>query len=79
MVGAAALQAMSNRIRCAIYTCKSSEEGPEQGFNSVQAQREAGEAYVRSRRSLVWAPIATAYDDGGISGGSRTQSADGGY
>jgi DNA invertase Pin-like site-specific DNA recombinase len=54
--------------RCAIYTRKSSEEGLEQDFNSLQAQREACEAYIRSQRHEGWRLIETAYDDGGISG-----------
>jgi site-specific DNA recombinase len=57
-------------IRCAIYTRKSSEEGLEQDFNSLHAQREACEAYVISQRHEGWKAIATAYDDGGFSGGS---------
>ncbi len=56
--------------RCAIYTRKSSEEGLEQDFNSLQAQREACEAYVASQRHEGWKNLATAYDDGGFSGGS---------
>jgi len=57
-------------IRCAIYTRKSSEEGLEQDFNSLHAQREACEAYVTSQRHEGWKALATAYDDGGFSGGS---------
>lgn len=57
-------------IRCAIYTRKSSEEGLEQDFNSLQAQREACEAYIKSQRHEGWKLIETAYDDGGFSGGS---------
>src|SRR6201996_3341000 len=56
--------------RCAVYTCKSSEEGLEQDFNSLDAQREACEAYIRSQASEGWRLIKTAYDDGGISGGT---------
>ncbi len=61
---------MSLRLRCAIYTRKSSEEGLEQNFNSLHAQREACEAYVLSQTGEGWSPIKTAYDDGGFSGGS---------
>lgn len=61
---------MSNRLRCAIYTRKSSEEGLEQNFNSLHAQREACEAYVLSQTGEGWSAIKTAYDDGGFSGGS---------
>lgn len=57
-------------IRCAIYTRKSSEEGLEQDFNSLQAQREACEAYIKSQKSENWILIPTAYDDGGYSGGT---------
>lgn len=58
------------RLRCAIYTRKSSEEGLEQDFNSLHAQREACEAYVKSQAGEGWAPLATPYDDGGVSGGT---------
>lgn len=57
-------------VRCAIYTRKSSEEGLEQEFNSLHAQREAAEAYIRSQKHEGWEVITTAYDDGGYSGGS---------
>lgn len=57
-------------IRRAIYTRKSSEEGLEQDFNSLHAQREACEAYVTSQRHEGWKALAAAYDDGGFSGGS---------
>ena len=58
------------KTRCAIYTRKSSEEGLEQAFNSLDAQREACEAYVRSQHHEGWRVIATQYDDGGFSGGN---------
>jgi len=57
-------------LRCAIYTRKSSEEGLEQGFNSLQAQREACEAYIVSQRHEGWQAMREPYDDGGYSGGS---------
>ncbi|HEX2478195.1 MAG TPA: recombinase family protein, partial [Geminicoccaceae bacterium] len=57
-------------LRCAIYTRKSSEEGLDQAFNSLHAQREACEAYVTSQRHQGWQLIETAYDDGGLSGGT---------
>jgi site-specific DNA recombinase len=57
-------------VRCAIYTRKSSEEGLEQEFNSLYAQREAGEAYVRSQVGEGWALVADRYDDGGYTGGN---------
>src|SRR3979490_2908337 len=58
------------RRRCAIYTRKSSEEGLEQEFNSLHAQREASEASIRSQRHEGWVVVPTAYDDGGFSGGN---------
>ena len=58
-----------NRVRCAIYTRKSSEDGLEQDFNSLHAQREACEAYVASQRHEGWELLPDHYDDGGISGG----------
>ena len=57
-------------IRCAIYTRKSSEEGLEQSFNSLDAQREACGAYIESQRHEGWRAVGTHYDDGGYSGGS---------
>ncbi|MEJ6010460.1 recombinase family protein [Novosphingobium aquae] len=59
-----------NAVRCAIYTRKSSEEGLEQDFNSLDAQREACAAYIRSQASEGWSELAARYDDGGISGGT---------
>ena len=61
---------MGSPLRCAIYTRKSSEEGLEQGFNSLHAQREACEAYVLSQAGEGWSALKTLYDDGGYSGGS---------
>src|SRR5215470_16258926 len=61
--------------RCAIYTRKSSEEGLEQDFNSLQAQREACEAFVRSQASEGWRLSTTHYDDGGRSGGTMERPA----
>jgi site-specific DNA recombinase len=58
------------RIRCAVYTRKSSEEGLEQSFNSLHAQREACEAFVLSQRHEGWSVVDAAYDDGGFSGGT---------
>jgi DNA invertase Pin-like site-specific DNA recombinase len=57
-------------IRCAIYTRKSSEEGLDQSFNSLDAQRGAGEAYVKSQAGEGWKVIPSLYDDGGFSGGT---------
>ena len=64
-----------NRIRCAIYTRKSSEEGLEQSFNSLDAQREACEAFIKSQQHEGWQVIATHYDDGGYSGGNMERPA----
>jgi site-specific DNA recombinase len=58
------------QIRCAIYTRKSSEEGLEQSFNSLEAQREACRAFVLSQKHEGWAVLANRYDDGGFSGGT---------
>ncbi|HRO33276.1 MAG TPA: recombinase family protein [Brevundimonas sp.] len=61
--------------RCAIYTRKSSEEGLDQAFNSLHAQREACEAYVLSQAGEGWKALATIYDDGGLSGGTLQRPA----
>ncbi len=63
------------KIRCAIYTRKSSEEGLEQDFNSLDAQREACEAYIASQKSSGWITLPDLYDDGGISGGTLARQA----
>jgi DNA invertase Pin-like site-specific DNA recombinase len=57
------------KLRCAVYTRKSSEEGLEQGFNSLHAQREACEAYIKSQGGEGWKLHPAEYDDGGFSGG----------
>ncbi|GHC61937.1 recombinase family protein [Neogemmobacter tilapiae] len=62
--------AVVRKLRCAVYTRKSSEEGLEQEFNSLHAQREACEAYIASQRSEGWVLVRDQYDDGGISGGT---------
>ncbi|QEH79300.1 recombinase family protein [Sphingomonas sp. C8-2] len=62
-------------IRCAVYTRKSDEKGLEQEFNSLDAQREACEAYIASQRHEGWKLIPTAYDDGGLSGGNMDRPA----
>ena len=61
--------------RCAIYTRKSSEEGLEQDFNSLHAQREACEAFIKSQAGEGWRLVKTAYDDGGLSGGTMERPA----
>lgn len=63
------------KLRCAIYTRKSSEEGLDMDFNSLDAQREACEAYVKSQRSEGWALVRDRYDDGGFSGGTLERPA----
>jgi site-specific DNA recombinase len=61
--------------RCAVYTRKSSEEGLEQDFNSLHAQREACEVFIKSQAGERWRLIKTAYDDGGLSGGTMERPA----
>lgn len=63
------------KLRCAVYTRKSSEEGLEQEFNSLHAQREACESYIASQRSEGWVLVRDQYDDGGISGGTLERPA----
>ena len=63
------------KLRCAVYTRKSSEEGLEQEFNSLHAQREACEAYVASQRPEGWVLVPDRYDDGGVSGGTLERPA----
>jgi site-specific DNA recombinase len=62
-------------MRCAIYTRKSSEEGLEQSFNSLDAQRESSEAFILSQRQEGWRVVPTRYDDGGYSGGTMDRPA----
>ncbi len=62
-------------IRCAIYTRKSTEEGLDQEFNSLQAQRESAEAYVTSQKEAGWKLVPNRYDDGGFSGGNLDRPA----
>jgi site-specific DNA recombinase len=61
--------------RCAIYTRKSSEEGLEQDFNSLHAQREACEAFIKSQQNEGWRLLRSAYDDGGLSGATMERPA----
>src|SRR6266851_4895044 len=61
--------------RCAIYTRKSTEEGLNQPFNTLEAQREAAEAYILSQRHLGWTVLAEQYDDGGYTGGNLERPA----
>jgi site-specific DNA recombinase len=62
-------------VRCAVYTRKSTEEGLEQEFNSLDAQREAGEAFIRSQAGEGWTLISERYDDGGFTGGNMDRPA----
>jgi site-specific DNA recombinase len=62
-------------VRCAVYTRKSTEEGLEQEFSSLDAQRECGEAYVKSQAAEGWQCLADRYDDGGFSGGNMDRPA----
>ena len=68
-------QSQRSRIRCAIYTRKSSEEGLEQAFNSLEAQQEACEAYIQSQRHEGWVATPERYHDGGFSGGNLNRPA----
>ncbi len=61
-------QLQPNPLRCAIYTRKSTEEGLTQEFNTLEAQRESAEAYVRSQAHAGWSALAERYDDGGYTG-----------
>ncbi|MCB1507199.1 MAG: recombinase family protein, partial [Hyphomicrobiaceae bacterium] len=63
------------RTYCAVYTRKSSDEGLEQEFNSLDAQREACEAYIKSQKHEGWVCLPAMYDDGGISGGTMERPA----
>src|SRR5499433_145303 len=65
----------AKRSRCAIYTRKSSDEGLEQAFNSLDAQREACAAFIMSQRHEGWTVLPTLYDDGGFSGGTMDRPA----
>ena len=62
-------------VRCAIYTRKSTEEGLEQDFNTLRAQRETAEAYILSQRQNGWHTLCASYDDGGFSGASLDRPA----
>jgi len=62
-------------LRCAVYTRKSTDEGLSQEFNSLEAQREAAEAYIASQRQLGWILVAERYDDGGYTGGNLARPA----
>ena len=63
------------KLRCALYTRKSTDEGLDQAYNSLHAQRDACQAYVLSQAGERWTALATLYDDGGFSGGSMERPA----
>ena len=63
------------RLRCAVYTRKSSEEGLDQEYNSIDAQRDAGQAYIASQRAEGWIAVADDYDDPAFSGGNMERPA----
>ena len=65
----------NREIRCAIYTRKSTDEGLDQEFNSLDAQREAAEAYIKSQKHEGWICLTDRYDDGGFSGGTMDRPA----
>jgi site-specific DNA recombinase len=65
----------ASTVRCAVYTRKSTEEGLEQEFNSLDAQRKAAEAYITSQRHEGWRCLEARYDDGGFSGGTADRPA----
>src|SRR5687767_2959790 len=71
----ASIAAPGRKLRCAVYTRKSSEEGLEMEFNSLDAQREACEAYIASQKSEGWIRVRDRYDDGGFSGGTLERPA----
>src|ERR1700755_2434687 len=62
-------------VRCAIYTRKSTEEGLEQEFNSLDAQRDSGEAFIKSQAQEGWRCLPKRYDDGGFTGGNMDRPA----
>ena len=66
---------VARKLRCAVYTRKSTEEGLDQQFNSLDAQREACEAYIASQKCEGWLLVPDRYDDGGVSGGTLDRPA----
>ena len=73
--GGAAVAVATAPVRCAIYTRKSTDEGLDRDFNSLDNQREAAEAYVKSQRHEGWEVLPDRYDDGGFSGGNLDRPA----
>ncbi len=70
-----AVPASAAHVRCAIYTRKSTDEGLSQEFNSLDAQREAAEAYIASQKHENWVALPDRYDDGGFTGGNMERPA----
>jgi DNA invertase Pin-like site-specific DNA recombinase len=69
------MNAVVTKKRCAVYTRVSTDERLDQSFNSLDAQREAGQAYIVSQRAEGWLPVGDDYDDGGYSGGNMERPA----
>ena len=67
--------AITPKRRCAVYTRKSTDEGLDMEYNSLEAQRDAGLAYIASQRHEGWIAVADGYDDGGFSGGNMERPA----
>ncbi|OYV93275.1 MAG: recombinase [Ferrovum sp. 37-45-19] len=68
-------EVLKRRMRCAVYTRKSTDEGLDQEYNSIDAQRDAGHAYIVSQRAEGWIPVADDYDDPAFSGGNMERPA----
>jgi site-specific DNA recombinase len=66
---------VTHKVRCAVYTRKSSEEGLDMEFNTLDAQREACESYIASQKPEGWVLVHDRYDDGGVSGGTLERPA----
>ncbi|MCX8004172.1 MAG: recombinase family protein, partial [Burkholderiaceae bacterium] len=71
----AAMPAKVRKLRCAVYTRKSTDEGLDQEYNSLEAQRDAGLAFIASQRHEGWIAVDDGYDDGGYSGGNLERPA----
>ena len=68
-------EVLKRRMRCAVYTRKSTDEGLDQEYNSIDAQRDAGHAYIASQRAEGWIPVADDYDDPAFSDGNMERPA----
>ncbi|MFN3544677.1 MAG: recombinase family protein [Thiobacillus sp.] len=68
-------ETLKRRLRCAVYTRKSTDEGLDQEYNSIDAQRDTGHAYIASQRAEGWIPVADDYDAPGFSGGNTDRPA----